>query len=165
MHWFFVAAIGLSLVAGGAGYRLVVLLRLLLLRSTDSRAQARLLAARGLSRCSNARGIFLEQGSNLCLWQADSQPLDHQASPKKSFCRQKGSSSWKVKDGYWYIFLPQRDGLILCNSVNSVNIKDVFSYESFALVLSCLSGSASYLKGLVFNSCKLSKCLFLKWLN
>ena len=33
------------------------------------------------------RGIFLEQGSNLCLqnWQADSLPLDHQGSPHMNF--------------------------------------------------------------------------------
>ena len=36
----------------------------------------------GLS-CSAARGIFPDQGSNLCLlhWQADSLPLSHQGSP------------------------------------------------------------------------------------
>ena len=41
--------------------------------------------AQGL-RCSEARGIFLDQGSNLCLfhWQADSYPLCHQGSPEVS---------------------------------------------------------------------------------
>ena len=36
----------------------------------------------GLS-CSTARGIFLDQGLNLCLlrWQADSSPLSHQGNP------------------------------------------------------------------------------------
>lgn len=46
--------------------------------------------------------------------------------------------------------------------MNFVNIKDVFSYENFALVISCLSGSASYLKGLALNSRRLLKCLFQK---
>ena len=34
--------------------------------------------------CSVACGIFLDQGLKLCLlhWQADSQPLDHQGSPR-----------------------------------------------------------------------------------
>ena len=33
--------------------------------------------------CSTVRGIFLDQGSNLCLlhWQPNSYPLDHQGSP------------------------------------------------------------------------------------
>ena len=36
----------------------------------------------GLS-CSTARGIFLDQGSNLCIlhWQVDSLPLSHQGRP------------------------------------------------------------------------------------
>ena len=39
--------------------------------------------ARGLS-CSEACGIFLDQGSNPCLllWQTDSLPLSHQGSPE-----------------------------------------------------------------------------------
>ena len=45
-------------------------------------AQASAFVAHGLS-CSVARGIFLDQGSNLCSlhWQGDSYPLDHQGSP------------------------------------------------------------------------------------
>ena len=37
--------------------------------------------------CPSARGIFLDQGLNLCplLWQAGSQPLDHQGSPSSLF--------------------------------------------------------------------------------
>ena len=38
--------------------------------------------------CSVVRGVFLDQGVNLCPlhWQADSQPLDHQGSPtQKNF--------------------------------------------------------------------------------
>ena len=41
-------------------------------------ARALVVVTHGLS-CSTARGIFLDQGSNLhpLHWQADSQPLDH----------------------------------------------------------------------------------------
>ena len=52
----------------------------------------------GLS-CSVARGIFLDQGSNLCLlhWQADSLPLSHQGSfnilSQQRELRHKGSYS------------------------------------------------------------------------
>ena len=44
--------------------------------------------AHGLS-CSEACGIFPDQGSNLCPlhWQADSQPLRHQGSPTFSFLK------------------------------------------------------------------------------
>ena len=47
------------------------------LQSTGS-----VVVADGLS-CSEACGIFLDQGLNLCLlqWQADSLPLDHLESP------------------------------------------------------------------------------------
>ena len=43
-------------------------------------------AAHGLS-CSQACGIFLDQGSNLCLlhWQVDSLPLIHQGGHRKAF--------------------------------------------------------------------------------
>ena len=56
--------------------------RLPLLRSTGSRALASVVVARGLS-CSEACGIFPDQGLNLCLlpWQADSIPLTHWGSP------------------------------------------------------------------------------------
>ena len=39
--------------------------------------------------CSLGYGIFLDQGSNLCLlhWQADSLPLSHQGSPTSTFFR------------------------------------------------------------------------------
>ena len=71
LRWVFVAARGLSLVVASGGYSLLrcagfSLRWLLLLQRTGSRAH-------GLS-CSAARGIFPDQGSNLCLlnWQADS---------------------------------------------------------------------------------------------
>ena len=57
--------------------------RPLLLRSTGSRRAGSAAVPHGLSR-SVACGIFPDQGSNLCPlhWQADSQPLRHQGSPK-----------------------------------------------------------------------------------
>ena len=46
-----------------------------------------IVAARRLS-CSTARGIFPDQGLNLCLpqWQVDSLSLSHQRSPSESIC-------------------------------------------------------------------------------
>ena len=56
------------------------------LPSTGSRRAGSVVVAHGLS-CSAACGIFPDQGSNPCLlhWQADSQPLRHQGSPKQSY--------------------------------------------------------------------------------
>ena len=61
--------------------------RPLLLRSTGSRHAGSVIVAHGPSR-SAACGIFPDQGSNPCPlhWQADSQPLRHQGSPKILFC-------------------------------------------------------------------------------
>ena len=61
----------------------ISLSRPLLLRSTGSRRAGSVIMAHGPS-CSAARGIFPDQGSNPCPlhWQADSQPLRHQGSPK-----------------------------------------------------------------------------------
>ena len=55
----------------------------LLLRSTRSRCADSVIVAHGPS-CSAACGIFPDQGSNPCAlhWQADSQPLRHQGSPR-----------------------------------------------------------------------------------
>ena len=58
----------------------------LLLRSTASRRAGSVVVAHGPS-CSAACGIFPDQGSNLCPvhWQADSQSLRHQGSPRVPF--------------------------------------------------------------------------------
>ena len=58
----------------------------LLLRSTGSRRSGSVVVAHGPSR-STACGILPDQGSNPCPlhWQADSQPLRHQGSPKFFF--------------------------------------------------------------------------------
>ena len=98
LHWVFVAARRLSLVAGREGYSLLrcrgfSLWWLLLLQSTDSRVhrlqqlwrKGSVVVAHGLQStgsvvvvhrlsCFAACGIFLDQGSSPCLlhWQADS---------------------------------------------------------------------------------------------
>ena len=58
----------------------------LLLRSTGSRCAGSVVVTHGPS-CSTACGIFPDQGSNPrpLHWQADSQPLRHQGSPKLNF--------------------------------------------------------------------------------
>ena len=86
--WVFVSVWGLSLVAASGGHsssRCAGLssLRPLLLRSTGSRRAGSAIVVHGPS-CSTACGILPDQGSNPCPlhWQADSQPLRHQGSPK-----------------------------------------------------------------------------------
>ena len=79
---------GLSLVAASGGHSSSRCVGLslswpLLLRSTGSRRTGSVVVAHGPS-CSAACGIFPNQGSNPCPlhWQADSQPLRHQGSPR-----------------------------------------------------------------------------------
>ena len=86
--WVFVSVLGLSLVAASRGHSSswcagLSLSRPLLLRSTGSRRAGSVIVAHGPS-CSAACGIFPDQGSNLCPlhWQAGSQPLRHQGSPR-----------------------------------------------------------------------------------
>ena len=82
---------GLSLVAASGGHSSLrcaglSLSRPLLLQSTGSRRAGSVVVAHGPS-CSAACGIFPDQGLNPCPlhWQADSQPLRCQGSPKSSF--------------------------------------------------------------------------------
>ena len=86
--WGFVSVRGLSLVAASGGHSSsrcagLSLSQPLLLRSTGSRRAGSIIVARGPS-CSAACGIFPDQGSNPCSlhWQADSEPLRHQGSPR-----------------------------------------------------------------------------------
>ena len=86
--WVFVSVQGLSLVVASGGHSSsrcagLSLSRPLLLRSTGSRRAGSVIVAHRPSR-SAACGIFPDQGSNPCPlhWQADSQPLRHQGSPK-----------------------------------------------------------------------------------
>ena len=89
--WVFVSVRGLSLVAASGGHSSsrcagLSLSRPLLLRSTGSRHAGSVVVAHRPS-CSAACGIFPDQSSNPCPlhWQADSQPLCHQGSPKMYF--------------------------------------------------------------------------------
>ena len=89
--WVFVSVRGLSLVVASGGHSSswcagLSLSRPLLLRSTGSRRAGSVTVAHGPS-CSAACGIFPDQGSNPCPlhWQADSQPLRHQGSPRHGF--------------------------------------------------------------------------------
>ena len=86
--WVFVSVRGLSLVAASGSHSSLrcaglSLSRPLLLRSTGSRRAGSVVVEHGPS-CSVACGIFPDQGSNPCPlhWQADSQPLHHQGSPR-----------------------------------------------------------------------------------
>ena len=86
--WVFVSVRGLSLVVASGGHSSsrcagLSLSRPLLLRSTGSRRASSVVVTHGPS-CSAACGIFPDQGSNPrpLHWQADSQPLRHQGSPK-----------------------------------------------------------------------------------
>ena len=86
--WVFVSVRGLSLVAASVGHSSsqcagLSLSRPLLLRSTGSRHAGSVVVAHRPS-WSAACGIFPDQGSNPCPlhWQADSQPLRHQGSPR-----------------------------------------------------------------------------------
>ena len=107
LHWVFVAARGLCLVATSRGYSLVAVRGLLIAVASLIAeqglysVQASVVAAHGLSSCGSwapkhrlnsvapglscptACGVFPDQGSNPCLlhWQADSLPLSHQGSP------------------------------------------------------------------------------------
>ena len=86
----FVSVRGLSLVTASGGHSSswcagLSLSQPLLLQSTSSRCAGSAIVAHGLS-CSVACGIFPDQGSNPCPlhWQADSQPLRPQGSPRKA---------------------------------------------------------------------------------
>ena len=89
--WVLVSVRGLSLVAASGGHSSLrcvglSLSRPLLPRGTGSRRAGSVIVAHGPS-CSAACGIFPDQGSNRCPlhWQADSQPLRHQRSPRGVF--------------------------------------------------------------------------------
>ena len=89
--WVFVSVQGLPPVAASGGHfssRCVGLSlpRPLPLRSTGSRRAGSVVVAHGPSR-SAACGILPDRGTNPCPlhWQADSQPLRHQGSPRWRF--------------------------------------------------------------------------------
>ena len=89
--WVFISVRGLSPVAASGGRSSsqcagLSLSRPLLLRSTGSRSAGSVVVAHGPSR-STACGILPDQGSNPrpLHWQADSQSLRHQGSPRGLF--------------------------------------------------------------------------------
>ena len=91
--WVFVSVRGLSLVVASGGHSSsrcsgLSLSRPLSLQKTGSRRAGSVMVTHGPS-CSAACGIFPDQGSNPCPlhWQADSQPLRHQGSPRLYFYR------------------------------------------------------------------------------
>ena len=101
--WVFVSVRGLSLAAASGGHSSsrcagLSLSQPLLLWSTGSRRAGSVVVAHGPS-CSTACGILPDQGSNLCPlhWQADSQPLRHQGSPKFSFLINHSDSASTVR--------------------------------------------------------------------
>ena len=91
LYWVFISVRGLSLAAASGGHSSspcagLSLSRPLLLWSTGSRRAGSVIVAHGPS-CSAACGIFPDQGSNPyhLHWQAESQPLRHQGSPKTHY--------------------------------------------------------------------------------
>ena len=119
---------GLSLVAasGGQSSSRCAGLSLswpLLLQSTGSRRAGSVVVVHGPS-CSAACGIFPYQGSNPCPlhWQADSQPLRHQGSPRSILYNSQKvettqiSINWWV-DKMWYIHLMKHNLAIKGNEV------------------------------------------------
>ena len=107
---------GLSLVAASGGHSSsrcagLSLSRPLLLWSTGSRRADSAIVAYRPSR-STACGIFPDQGSNPCPlhWQADSQPLRHQGSPRPfllNVSAGKFSWGWRL---VWLLHLSEGSG-------------------------------------------------------
>ena len=98
---------GLSLVVASGGHSSsrcagLSLSRPLLLRSAGSRRAGSVAVAHGPS-CSAACGIFPAQGSNPCPlhWQADSQPLRHQGSPKTYFLKTILLEFYRLFPAWW----------------------------------------------------------------
>ena len=81
-----------------------------LLRSTGSSRAGSVVVAHGPS-CSAACGIFPDQGSNPCPlhWQADSQPLHHQGSPKFIILLKFTVSKWQRREIVTYCTLSHLD--------------------------------------------------------
>ena len=111
--WVFVSVRGLPLVAASGGHSSsrcvgLSLSRPLLLWSTGSRRAGSVIVAHGPS-CSAACGIFPDQGSDPCPlhWQADSQPLHHQGSPRGLFKNAHCGTSLAVQ---WLRLCPSTAG-------------------------------------------------------
>ena len=106
--WVFVSVRGLSLAAASGGHSSsrcagLSLSRPLLLQSASSRRTGSVVVAHGPS-CSAAFGIFPDQDSNPCPlhWQADSQPLRHQGSPRWPHFEVKLFFSYWLRILFWF---------------------------------------------------------------
>ena len=110
LHWLFSSCGEQASLAGGTG----------------SRARASVVGAPGLQStgsvpvlqgltCSAARGVFLDQGSNLSLlhWQPDSSPLSHQESPRYNIFNDCSVTTWSFNS--W----PENPCLFTC-AVNPI---------------------------------------------
>ena len=137
--WVFVFVRGLPLVAASGGHSSsrcagLSLSRPLLPRSTASRRAGSAIVAHGPSR-SAACGIFLDQGSNPCPlhWQADSQPLRHQRSPKTLISYLSHLNSFLV-DFLPPVFFPQIHSPQCVQSNHSENFIDLHSWLKLLIV-------------------------------
>ena len=118
--------------------------RPLLLRSTGSRRAGSVIVAHGPS-CSAACGIFPDQGSIPCPlhWQADSQPLRHQGSPRPShFHFPLNLKSVQAQSMYPFL------SFLLCFSYSFQNAVVISLFTSGELVLdvfvACLSALVAF---------------------
>ena len=125
---------GLSLVAASGGHSSsrcagLSLSRPLLLRSTGSRRAGSVVVAHGPSY-SAACGIFPDQGSNPypLHWQADSQPLRHQGSPKLQFLLW---TKWSIPAAFWPMQHVQTYAAIsnICCFKNTLKIKNIHNHN------------------------------------
>ena len=122
---------GLSLVAASGGHSSsrcagLSLSRPLLLRSTGSRRVGSVVVAHGPS-CSAACGIFPDQGLNPCHlhWQADSQPLRHQGSPRVPF----------IAHGYLFVPASFVEILFSLHQVIFAQLSEIVDHICMGLIL------------------------------
>ena len=119
--WVFVSVQWLSLVVASGGHSSSLcaglsLSRPLPLRSTGSRRAGSVVLAHGPSR-SAACGIFPDWGTNPCPlhWQADSQPLRHQGSPRCCLfavtSHVEGTSLWDLFYCFSFLFFFNFSGI------------------------------------------------------
>ena len=144
LSWAFVAALRFSLVVASRGYSSLWSKGfsswwLLLFQSLGFRYTGSVVVAHGLS-CSEARGIFPDQGSNPCPphWQVDFYSLHHQRSPIKTFilsqCRILYTVNLKC-----YLTSPQcicqnwEQTLVQCYKLNSLASAGLWPFLNFSL--------------------------------
>ena len=128
---------GLSPVAASGGHSSSrcagpSLPRPLLLRGTGSRCAGSVIVAHGPS-CSAACGILPDQGSNPrpLHWQADSQPLRHQGSPRLSSLHLPPtpiatSTSPSLKSLIFSFIFPVPTSVLNSRHISSVNLQHLY---------------------------------------